>query len=69
MSVPKSLWASIQGEPVFMRRVNGWARHLLDRHDPHLDVAWVADLGGLRLSPVTMGAGVRALVSLASGPR
>jgi len=24
MSVPKSLWASIQGDPVFMRRVNGW---------------------------------------------
>ena len=21
----KSLWASIQGDPVFMRRVNGWA--------------------------------------------
>ena len=24
MSVLKSLWASIQGDPVFMRRVNGW---------------------------------------------
>jgi hypothetical protein len=24
MSVMKSLWASIQGDPVFMRRVNGW---------------------------------------------
>lgn len=24
MSVVKSLWTSIQGEPVFMRRVNGW---------------------------------------------
>lgn len=24
MSVAKSLWASIQGDPVFMRRVNGW---------------------------------------------
>lgn len=24
MSVVKSLWASIQGDPVFMRRVNGW---------------------------------------------
>lgn len=21
----KSLWASVQGDPVFMRRVNGWA--------------------------------------------
>jgi hypothetical protein len=24
MSVVKSLWASIQGDPIFMRRVNGW---------------------------------------------
>ena len=24
MSVVKSLWASIQGDPLFMRRVNGW---------------------------------------------
>jgi len=24
MSGVKSLWASVQGDPVFMRRVNGW---------------------------------------------
>jgi hypothetical protein len=24
MTVVKSLWASVQGDPVFMRRVNGW---------------------------------------------
>ena len=24
MHAAKSLWASIQGDPVFMRRVNGW---------------------------------------------
>ena len=24
MSVPQSLWASVQGDPVFMRKVNGW---------------------------------------------
>ncbi|MDQ1732689.1 MAG: hypothetical protein QOK10_2848 [Pseudonocardiales bacterium] len=24
MSVAKSLWAAVQGDPVFMRRVNGW---------------------------------------------
>ena len=24
MNVVKSLWASVQGDPVFMRRVNGW---------------------------------------------
>jgi hypothetical protein len=31
MGVMKSLWASVQGDPVFMRRVNGW-----------LAVFWVA---------------------------
>lgn len=24
MGVVKSLWASVQGDPVFMRRLNGW---------------------------------------------
>ncbi len=24
MSIVRSLWASVQGDPVFMRRVNGW---------------------------------------------
>ncbi|MDT5015857.1 MAG: hypothetical protein QOD39_2017 [Mycobacterium sp.] len=24
MNIAKSLWAAIQGDPVFMRRVNGW---------------------------------------------
>lgn len=24
MSVLRTLWASVQGDPVFMRRVNGW---------------------------------------------
>lgn len=24
MSVIKSLWASVQGDPVFMRKINGW---------------------------------------------
>ena len=31
MSGVKSLWASVQGDPVFMRRVNGW-----------LTVFWIA---------------------------
>jgi len=31
MNVMRTLWASIQGDPVFMRRVNGW-----------LTVFWVA---------------------------
>lgn len=24
MSIVRSLWASVQGDPVFMRRINGW---------------------------------------------
>ena len=31
MSAIKSLWTSIQGDPVFMRRVNGW-----------LTIVWIA---------------------------
>jgi hypothetical protein len=31
MNIVKSLWASVQGDPVFMRRVNGW-----------LTIAWLA---------------------------
>lgn len=31
MSVAKSLWAMVQGDPVFMRRVNGW-----------LTILWIA---------------------------
>jgi hypothetical protein len=30
MSTVKSLWAMVQGDPVFMRRVNGW-----------LTIAWI----------------------------
>ncbi len=31
MNVAKALWAAVQGDPVFMRRVNGW-----------LTIFWVA---------------------------
>jgi len=31
VSIARSLWASVQGDPVFMRRVNGW-----------LTVFWIA---------------------------
>ena len=24
MNIPKSMWASVPGDPVFMRRLNGW---------------------------------------------
>lgn len=35
MSVATSLWASVQGDPVFMRRVNGW-----------LTISWVLMIPG-----------------------
>jgi hypothetical protein len=31
MGIAKGLWASVQGDPVFMRRVNGW-----------LTILWIA---------------------------
>ena len=31
MTIMKSMWASIQGDPVFMRRLNGW-----------LTILWIA---------------------------
>ena len=36
----KSLWASVQGDPVFMRRVNGW-----------LTIFWIVMIPGLRSPP------------------
>jgi len=42
MSVAKSLWASIQGDPVFMRRVNGWlAIFWIAMIPPSLYFGWV----------------------------
>jgi hypothetical protein len=41
MSVVKGLWVSVQGDPVFMRRVNGW-----------LTVLWIVMIP---ISVVTVG--------------
>jgi hypothetical protein len=58
MNVAKSLWASIQGDPVFMRRVNGW-----------LAVFWIAmipvsyELGWLKSVVYVSALSLWALVS------
>jgi uncharacterized membrane protein len=58
MSAAKSLWASIQGDPVFMRRVNGW-----------LTLFWVAmipisyDLGWLKSVAFVSALSLWALVA------
>ena len=60
MSAAKSLWASIQGDPVFMRRVNGW-----------LTLFWVAmipisyDLGWLKSVAFVSALSLWALVAAA----
>ena len=58
MNVAKTLWASIQGDPVFMRRVNGW-----------LAIFWVAmipvsyELGWLKSVVYVSALSLWALVS------
>ena len=58
MSVVKSLWASVQGDPVFMRRLNGW-----------LTMFWIAmipvsfELGWLKSVTYVSALSLWALVS------
>ena len=58
MNVVKSLWAAVQGDPIFMRRLNGW-----------LTVRWVAliptsyFLGWLRSVTFVSALSLWALVS------
>jgi len=58
VSVARSLWASVQGDPVFMRRVNGW-----------LALFWVAmipvsyELGWLKSVTYVSALSLWALVS------
>ena len=66
MSVMKSLWASIQGDPVFMRKVNGWLT-TLDRDDPGLDRYRLDHECHVRRRPVALGSGVGSLVRVAGG--
>jgi hypothetical protein len=66
MSLVKSLWASVQGDPVFMRRVNGW---LVMFWIAMIPFSWM--LGWLHSvayvsGAFPLGARVRALVGLAS---
>jgi hypothetical protein len=67
MSVVTWLWASVQGDPVFMRRVNGW-----------LTIFWVLMIPpsivtvGSTASPMSrlyaLGTRLRSLVRPAGGP-
>ena len=58
MTVARSLWESIQGDPVFMRRVNGW-----------LTIVWLAmipvsyELGWLKSVVYVSALSLWALVS------
>ena len=58
MSVVKSLWSSVQGDPVFMRRLNGW-----------LTMFWIAmipvsfELGWLKSVTYVSALSLWALVS------
>jgi hypothetical protein len=58
VTIARSLWASIQGDPVFMRRVNGW-----------LTIAWLAmipvsyELGWLKSVVYVSALSLWALVS------
>ena len=70
MGFVRALWASVQGDPVFMRRVNGW-----------LTIFWIAMIpdfpgrrGGsralmYRVRAVVVGARLRALVCVAGRTR
>ena len=57
-AVPRSIWESIQGDPVFMRRVNGW-----------LTLFWIAmipvalELGWLRSVTFVSALSIWALVA------
>jgi hypothetical protein len=58
MRIASSLWASVQGDPVFMRRVNGW-----------LAIFWIVmipvsyELGWLKLVTYVSALSLWALVS------
>ena len=58
MNVVRSLWASVQGSPVFMRRVNGW-----------LTIFWIAmipisaEMGWLKSVTYVSALSLWALVS------
>ena len=65
----KSLWASVQGDPVFMRRVNGWLTIFWIMMIPVSIVDWVGKQRRLRVGAVAVGARVGALVGVAGRAR
>lgn len=58
MSLIKSLWAQVQGNPVFMRRVNGWLAVFFLVLTP---VSWF--MGWFRLTEFVSALSLWALVS------
>ena len=63
----KLLWSSIQGDPKFMRRVNGWLTIFWLAMIPvSLITGWVSSV--VYVSAVVVGARLRPLVSVASRP-
>ena len=69
MNVVRSLWASVQGDPKFMRRVNGWFTIFWIVMIPCFLLARLVEQRDLRLGSVALGAGVGPLEHLASRPR
>ena len=63
MNVMKSLWASVQGNPVFMRRVNGWLTVFCDRHDPRIACHALGQQCRLRVRALPLGARLGSLES------
>lgn len=60
----KSLWTSIQGDPVFMRKLNGWLTMFWIAMIPvSLITHWIS--GDRRRRSVVMGARFGALVCVA----
>ena len=53
----KSLWASIQGDPVFMRALNGWLTIFWIRDDPQISIftGWGILAASLTLRPCRFG--------------
>jgi hypothetical protein len=66
VGVVKSLWASIQGDPVFMRRLNGWLTMFWIAMIPmSLATGWVKSVVYVS-ALLLVGARVRALVGVAA---
>jgi hypothetical protein len=63
----KSLWASVQGDPVFMRRVNGWLTMFWIAMIPvSYEIGWLKSVTYV-FGALTLDTCLRPLVGLAGG--